>query len=132
MAAAIASTSGAIGYVSISQVKSSHLQYALIRNRAGKYPNPSSATIAAAAASAMVGPGNAVPIVDSPTGYPISTFTYVIVRRSGKTTALRRFILFAVSARGQALGRPLDFAPLPSSVQGADTRLLASFTRTVP
>ena len=127
VAAAIQSTPGAIGYVAIAQVQGSHLQYALVRNAAGAYPVPSPASISAAASTGKPSSDGSISIVDPPASakgaYPISTFTYVIVRRG--SAKLKSFLRYAVSTRAQALGRPLLFAPLPASVRASDLRVIA-------
>ncbi|HVS84851.1 MAG TPA: phosphate ABC transporter substrate-binding protein PstS [Gaiellaceae bacterium] len=129
IAAVIEETPGAIGYVAIAQAKGSKLATALIRNRAGRYPAPSSATIAAAAASARFRADNSVSIVDPPASagnaYPISTFTYAIVpRSSSKLARLKAFFRFAVT-KGQSYATALSFAPLPRSVASHDQRIVA-------
>ena len=55
--------------------------------------------------------------------YPISTFTYVIVKpgdphNPGNDGDLRSFISYAVNG-GQAFAPRLDFVPLPSNVKRA-------------
>jgi phosphate transport system substrate-binding protein len=130
VAAVVSTTLGAIGYLAIAQVRHSGLRYAVLRNRAGRYPDPMPATIAAAAATGRLGPSNGVSLVDAAgaNAYPLSTFTYVIVRKgSSKLPALKKLIAYAVSPRGQELGRRLSFAPLPASVRAADLRALRRF-----
>jgi phosphate ABC transporter phosphate-binding protein len=54
--------------------------------------------------------------------YPISTFTYAIVRPSDSQIALlKQFISFAITAAEQKKGANLTFAPLPAAVVAADT-----------
>ncbi|HZS29774.1 MAG TPA: phosphate ABC transporter substrate-binding protein PstS [Gaiellaceae bacterium] len=124
VAAAIEATPGAVGYVAIGQAVASKLDYAEIGNSAGTFVKPSTASIAAAAATARFTKDNAASIVDPPasakTAYPISTFTYVIVpRSSSKLAALKEFLTYAVTA-GQKDAAPLDFAPLPKNVVAKD------------
>ncbi len=53
--------------------------------------------------------------------YPISTFTYVIVRPDASDVGLlQQFIEFAISAKEQAKGGPLQFAPLPTAIYKQD------------
>jgi phosphate transport system substrate-binding protein len=131
VAAVIGSTPGAIGYVAIGQVMSSHMQYAVMKNKAGKFPVPSPATIAAAASTARFASDNSASIVDPPASaanaYPISTFTYVIVpKSSSKIASLKKFLRWAVSPSAQAQGRPFAFAPLPEPVRSRDLRTIGS------
>ena len=54
--------------------------------------------------------------------YPISTFTYVIVRPDDANIALlKQFIAFAITPAEEAKGAKLQFSPLPSAVSKADT-----------
>jgi phosphate transport system substrate-binding protein len=119
MTAALQQTKGSIAYIAVAQVKAAKLNYALLRNRAGQYPEPSPAAIAQAAASA-----SGTSIVDAPQGYPLSTFTYVLVdRTSAKLAALQPFLRYAVGD-GQSFATGLSFAPLPAKVRQADLKLI--------
>jgi phosphate transport system substrate-binding protein len=58
--------------------------------------------------------------------YPISTFTYVIVRPDASDIALlQRFITFALTPAEQSKGGSLQFAPLPKVVAAADQKAVA-------
>ena len=121
-------TPGAIGYVAIAQTKASKLGYALIRNRAGNFPEPAPKTIAAAAAAATFASDNSTSIVDppasAPNAYPISTFTYAIVAEdSSKLSALKTFLDYAVT-NGQQFATRLSFAPLPATVVAKDKSIV--------
>jgi phosphate transport system substrate-binding protein len=119
MTAALQQTKGAIAYIAVAQVKAAKLNYALLRNRAGGYPEPSPAAIARAASTA-----SGTSIVDAPQGYPLSTFTYVLVdRTSAKLAALKPFLRYAVGA-GQSFAGELSFAPLPANVRRADLKII--------
>jgi len=53
--------------------------------------------------------------------YPMSTFTYVIVRPDDANIAtLKQFIAFAIAPAEQAKGASLQFSPIPRSVATAD------------
>jgi phosphate transport system substrate-binding protein len=124
VAAVIGRTDGAIGYLAISYVVSSKLDYALVRNAAGTFPVPGTPSILAAAKTVTTIPAdNAISITDPPASapgaYPISTFTYAIVpKSSGKASTLRPFLTYAITA-GQKFAPPLTFAPLPPAVVAA-------------
>jgi phosphate transport system substrate-binding protein len=130
VAAAVGRTDGAIGYLAISYVFSNKLDYALIRNEAGKFPVPGLDSISAAAASVTSIPSdNAISITNPPASagaaYPISTFTYALVpESSGKAKTLRDFLTYAIGD-GQKFGAKLQFAPLPSRVVEADRKTIA-------
>jgi phosphate transport system substrate-binding protein len=128
VAGLISQTPGAIGYVAIAQAKGSNLSYALVQNAAGNFPDPGPKTIAAAAGAASFAADNSTSIVDPPASaanaYPISTFTYAIVRTdSSKLEALKTFLDFAVT-QGQQYATQLSFAPLPQSVVAKDKSIV--------
>ena len=130
VAAAIAGTDGALGYLASSYVVSNHLDYALVKNAAGKFPVPGLESVSAAAAAVTKIPAdNAIsltnPPASAPGAYPISTFTYALVpRRSSKAATLREFLAYAIGP-GQRFGAKLQFAPLPPRVVAAGRRTIA-------
>jgi phosphate transport system substrate-binding protein len=130
VAAAVGRSDGAVGYLAISYVFSNKLDYALIRNKAGKFPVPGRDSISAAAASVTSIPSdNAISITNPPASapgaYPISTFTYALVpESSGKAKTLRDFLSYAIGD-GQKFGAELQFAPLPPRVLEADRKTIA-------
>ena len=130
VAAAIEREDGTIGYLAISYVFTNKLDYALIRNQAGKFPVPGPDTITAAAEAVKTIPAdNAISITNPPASaanaYPISTFTYAIFpTTSSKATALSDFVTYAIGP-GQKFGAKLHFAPLPPKVVSATKQTLA-------
>jgi phosphate transport system substrate-binding protein len=55
--------------------------------------------------------------------YPMSTFTYVIVRPDNANIALlKQFIAFALTKKEQSKGGTYQFGPLPGVVAAADTK----------
>jgi phosphate transport system substrate-binding protein len=129
VAAAIEREDGTIGYLAISYVFTNKLDYALIRNEAGKFPVPGPDTITAAADAVKTIPAdNAIsltnPPASAPNAYPISTFTYAIFpTTSSKAKALSDFVTYAIGP-GQKFGAKLQFAPLPASVVAAAKQTL--------
>ncbi len=130
VAAAVSQTDGAIGYLGLAYISSNGLQYGLVQNSAGQFPNPDVASITAAAAAVKgIGKDNAISLTGLPASakdaYPISTYTYVIVPlSSGKADELKKFITYAIGP-GQEFGPDLNFAPLPSQVVAADKKAIA-------
>jgi len=130
VAAAVQRADGSIGYLAISYVFSSNLDYALIRNAAGNFPVPGVDSISAAASSITSIPADdAISLTNPPASasgaYPISTFTYALVpKRSGKAKALRDFLTYAIGP-GQRFGAKLQFAPLPARVLKAGKKTIA-------
>jgi phosphate transport system substrate-binding protein len=103
VAGLISRTTGAVGYVDVAYALANHIKFAAVRNKAGKFLFPSLRRIeAAAAAFPKVPAGNELHIVNPPRsaklGYPISTYTYVIVRKqSPHATELRKMIFWALT-----------------------------------
>ena len=131
MAAKLASTDGAIGYVDVAYSLKNHLTFARVRNRAGKYELPGITQIRAAAASLtkLRSKDNAITVVDpSPkakNAYPICTFTWAIVPlKTAKAPELKKFLGWALT-KGQAYGPPLYFVPIPKIVLKAAQKTLA-------
>ncbi len=129
VAAAVSSTSGAIGYISGSYLISAHITTAQIRNNAGRYeyPNPNSIGNAAATVHSVPTGSNSnvgLTIVDPPASqkiaYPISTFTYAIVPQhpSQNASLLKSWLGFCVTT-GRQFGLTLDFEAIPKVVQKA-------------
>jgi len=123
VAGVITKTEGAIGYVDVAYALQNKIRFASILNKSGKYATPGLRGIDAAAKTLpknLSGDG-ALSIVDPPKGnplaYPISTFTYVIIpSSSSKSAELRKMVYWAVT-KGQTMGKPLLFEPLPLQVQ---------------
>jgi phosphate transport system substrate-binding protein len=126
VASLLSSTSGGIAYVAVPYLIAQHLNAAAVENSAGKYEYPNLDNIENAASSVKKVPAsNQLSIVDpskkQKIAYPISTFTYVIVPKTGnkQLTFVKAFINYAIGA-GQQFGARLDFAPLPKVVLKAD------------
>jgi phosphate transport system substrate-binding protein len=125
MTAVLSNTNGGIAYIAASYlIQQGGLGAAAIQNAAGKFEYPNLANIASAASSVTSVPSNnALSIVNPPKSagiaYPISTFTYAIVRSdTSKAALIQSFVNYALTT-GQAFGAKLDFAPIPSIVATA-------------
>ena len=124
VAGVVKNTPGALTYVDVAYSITNKFQFALIKNRAGKFATPGLRGIQAAVSKlpAKVTQLGQLKIVDPPKtagnlAYPIVTFTYVIVpTNSAKAADLRKFVYWAVTG-GQRFGPPLLFQPLPKPVQ---------------
>jgi phosphate transport system substrate-binding protein len=137
VAGVIKSTSGAIGYVSLSYDFANALQYALIQNHAGQYVAPSIASITEASKSITNIPAsNAISLVNPgkafPKAYPMSTFTYALVPvNSSKGAVLKDFLTWAITS-GQTIPAraQLAFAPLPAKIVSIDKATIAKIAAT--
>jgi phosphate transport system substrate-binding protein len=118
-------TNGSIAYIAVSYLIAHSIPAVGVRNAAGKFEYPNLKNIENAAQTVKSVPAShALSIVNPPKkakiAYPISTFTYVIVKPgSPNAAALKQFIDYAIGA-GQSYGASLDFAPLPKVVLKAD------------
>ncbi|HLZ44751.1 MAG TPA: phosphate ABC transporter substrate-binding protein PstS [Gemmatimonadales bacterium] len=125
VAATVAQTPGGIGYIELAYANSNHLQFAQLRNHAGKFINPTIAATTEALAGAMktMSPSTdfRVSITDSPgeTAYPIASMTYLLLHKTygdaAKARALVQFVAWAESD-GQAKAASLGYAPLPKEL----------------
>ncbi len=116
-----------IGYVELAFAKLQNIPYAYIKNKAGKFIEPTLETTASAAAGAVpnLPAGDAswssVSIVDAPgdNSYPIGSFTYLLVYKdqadNTKGKALAEFLWWAVHD-GQKYSPDLLYVPLPDEV----------------
>jgi phosphate transport system substrate-binding protein len=128
VAAVLTRTNGAIGYVDVAYAQDSKLSYFAVENRTGAFVLPTLASIGVAASKVHgLSGSNAVSIVNPPgaKGYPICTFTYVILpRTSSKAAPLKAFVSWALTS-GQQFGPKLLFEPLPQAVRKAGKAALA-------
>ena len=130
VAAKLGSTPGGITYVDVAYAYKFHYKIAKLKNRAGKFILPSVKSLTAVSKTVKKVPkNNAISVVDPPksvkTGYPVCTFTWVIVPlKTAKASDLKSFIDWAVT-KGQSYGHPLLFLPLPKVVVKAARKTTA-------
>jgi phosphate transport system substrate-binding protein len=123
VAGLVKTTPGAIGYMELAYAAQNKLTFATLKNKAGKYVVPSTDSISAAAAGAVANiPADfRTSLIDAEGegSYPISAFTYILVHETqadeAKGKALVGFLHWALH-EGQALTKPLDYAPLPEAL----------------
>ena len=116
-----------IGYIELAYAKLQIIPYAYIKNKAGKFIEPTLETTASAAAGAVAtlpagdASWSSVSIVD-PQGndsYPLASFTYLLVYKDQidqtKGKMLAEFLWWAVHD-GQKYSSELLYVPLPNEV----------------
>ena len=128
--AAVQATDGALTYVDLAYVQANGLNYALLQNAAGNYPEPGTKSVLAASTVGTTNPDGSISLVNppasAPDAYPDATFTYVIVPQSSpKASTLKAFLQYATGAKGQAFGPPLGYPKLPASIVATDQKLIA-------
>ncbi|MGU3536605.1 phosphate ABC transporter substrate-binding protein PstS [Methylobacterium sp. A54F] len=115
----------AIGYVESAYAKQNKLGYALLQNKAGKYPQPDDKAFQAAAASAdwKSAPGFGISLTNQ-TGddaWPITAATFILVHKdpadAAKSAEVLKFFDWAYK-NGDKLASELDYVPLPDAVVG--------------
>jgi phosphate transport system substrate-binding protein len=125
VAATVRQTPGAVGYVELGYALINKMSFGQVKNRAGTFVTPSIESVTAAAAGAMA---QMAPTTDfrvsitDPAGtdaYPISSFTWLLLRKSypdaAKARELVKFVRWAITA-GQAQAPRLGYAPLPKAM----------------
>ncbi|MCJ2183987.1 phosphate ABC transporter substrate-binding protein PstS [Novosphingobium sp. 1949] len=113
----------AIGYVEYAYVLQNHMTYALMRNAAGQFVAPNTASFQAAAATADWAHSKDFYLVmtnaPGPKAYPITASTFVLMYkhpRNAKTSlAARKFFRWALE-KGQKQALSLDYVPLPGAL----------------
>ncbi|QIA27499.1 phosphate ABC transporter substrate-binding protein PstS [Thermaerobacter sp. PB12/4term] len=113
-----------IGYVELAYAIENNMPYALVKNKAGNFVEPSIDTVTAAAAGAAANMPEdfRIFIVDQPgeNAYPISGFTWLLVYKDQtdctKGKALVEFLQWAL-AEGESYAADLLYAPLPDNVK---------------
>lgn len=122
VAGLVKQTPGSMGYVELIYAKNNNLSVAQLKNRAGKFMEPSTKSVTAAAAGGLKAmPSDfRVSITDAEgkDAYPISGFTYLLVYKKmpkSKGGDLVKFLDWAVTD-GQKYAEPLEYASLPKSL----------------
>lgn len=129
-------TPGSIGYVELIYALQNKMPIGSLQNKSGKFITPSLQSVSRAAnveipEDARVSLTN----TDSPDGYPISGFTYILVYKEQKYGYRSRErvkslvnMLQWMTHQGQKYAEPLDYAPLPKSALARAENNIASIT----
>jgi len=132
VAGLIKQTPGCIGYVELAYVLQNNFDYAVVRNRSGKYVEPTIDGTSAATASYLdaLKKDLRTSVVDTsaPDGYPICGCTYVLLSKTpkdlAKSKALVDFLKWVLT-EGQDQAKALQYAPLPKEVSALDEAALS-------
>ena len=118
----VSSTEGAIGYVDLSDAKANNLVFASVKNKAGKYVEPTLDGTTAAAKGAKINDDLTYFLgwADGDDSYPIAAQTWIIAYTKqadpAKAEALRGFLTYLLTD-GQKAAAAIDYAPLPADLQ---------------
>lgn len=115
---------GALGYVELIYALSNKLPYGQVKNAAGSFSTPSLESVTAAAAGVNLAKDTdfRVSITNAPgsDAYPISSFTWLLVRKDNKDSAkaklIRDFLDWMITPEAQKMATELHYAPLPEPV----------------
>jgi phosphate transport system substrate-binding protein len=126
IAATVQNTRGGIGYVEFAYAKQNKLATAQLRNKAGRFVEPSMDSFAAAAASGdwTNAKNFAVDLIDQPgeKSWPIVSATFIELPKDPKDPArganVMKFFDWAYRG-GDTVATDLDYIPLPASVKDA-------------
>jgi phosphate transport system substrate-binding protein len=128
VAASLLQTKGSIGYVEAAYVRGV-LQAAAIANRTGSFSLPDAANASQALATINLGDDLTGSDPNPSAGYPIVTFTWVLLYKNGnaaKLPALQRTFNYALSEAAQKQAPSLGYIPLPAPVLAKAKDALAS------
>lgn len=122
VAQGISSTDGAIGYVELAYVVQTGMKQAYLKNAANKFVQASvDGATAAAATNSSVSPTNfSITNASCDTCYPIAGFSWVMLYTDYSDGAKGKSVVYLFKwlvTTGQADGKDLQYAALPSAVQ---------------
>jgi phosphate transport system substrate-binding protein len=113
---------GAIGYVELIYALQNKMDFAQMKNAAGKVVKPSLESVTAALSTAEIPDDFRFSMTNAPgpDAYPIAGATWLLVYQEQKDPAkgkkLVEFLKWALT-KGEGMSTALDYAPLPESVQ---------------
>lgn len=136
VAGLVKQSQGSIGYVELAYAVKNSLPYALLRNRAGQYPDASFDAVSAAAASAAKNMPEDLRVsitdADGKDSYPISGFTWLLIYKNmkdkEKAATLVKFLNWAM-VEGQSYAKDLYYAPLPKEVVALCKKKISSIEK---
>ncbi len=137
VAGGVQQTTGAIGYVEQAYALEHNFTYAAVKNKAGKFVEPTLESTSAAAEGVTVPANLGFKISNpaAPTAYPITSQTFVVVNEDlckaglpgGEAAAkgVVKFLDYGLT-EGQAILSKADYAALPSAILVKSKDVLAS------
>ncbi len=127
VAGAVQQTTGAVGYVEQAYALEHKFTYASVKNKAGKFVEPTLASTSAAAEGVTIPANLGIKISNpsSPNAYPITSQTFIVVNKDlckagvpgGEAAAkgVVKFIDYGLG-EGQTILSKADYAALPSAI----------------
>lgn len=129
-------TPGSIGYVELIYATHNNMSYGNIRNKAGKFIEPTVTSVSAAAKIRIPDDTNvSLTNTEAPDGYPISGFTWLIFykeqnygkRSKDRAEALAK-LLWWMANDGQVHVEPLQYSPLSKEAVAKANAIIRSMT----
>jgi phosphate transport system substrate-binding protein len=117
-----------IGYIELAYAVQNVIPYALVKNAKGKYiyPTAEAGSVAANGVSIPADMRVSITNTSNPTGYPITGFSWLIVRKgAAKAPQLKKFLDWVVTS-GQAFCGALDYAPIPKAIVAREQKMISS------
>jgi phosphate transport system substrate-binding protein len=137
VAAAVKQQKGAIGYVEEAFALQNNFTTAAVKNKSGKFVEPTLASTSAAAKGVKIPPDLGISVIDSPNpaSYPISSQTFVDVYKDlckgglsqGTAKAVKGFIDYGLG-EGQGVLGQLQYAKLPAALLSKSKAAAAALT----
>ncbi len=132
----VSQTPGAIGYVELIYAIQNKMAYGNVKNKAGKFIEPTLQAVSAAANVKIPDDTNvSLTNTEAATGYPISSFTWIIFykeqnyggRSKERAETLAKLLLWTVND-GQKFVEPLQYSALSKEAQAKANKLVRSIT----
>ncbi len=125
---------GSIGYVELIYASSNDMSVASIKNKSGNFIVPSIASVSLAANVALPADTRvSVTDTDAPDGYPLSSFTWLILYKDLKTNVKSKKkaeelvdLIWWMIHKGQKYAEPLHYAPIPEEAVKISENILRS------
>jgi phosphate transport system substrate-binding protein len=133
VAGQIKQTPNSIGYIELIYAIQNKMAYGNVRNAAGKFVKPSTASVSAAATGSLkeMPEDFRVSITNAPGKdcYPISSFTWLLIpariQDQAKKKALVDFLRWMLDNDAQATAEALDYARLPKAVVAKEIKAIS-------
>jgi phosphate transport system substrate-binding protein len=127
---------GAVGYIELGYALRNRMPAGLLQNRMGHFIEPSPVSTSHAADIALPEDTRiSMTDTDAPKGYPVSSFTWILVfqeqaykRRSEEKAKALSKALWWMTHEGQKYAEPLDYAPLSLEAINKAEKLIRSMT----
>jgi phosphate transport system substrate-binding protein len=125
VAGGVKQTSGAIGYVELAYALQNNFATAALKNKSGKFVEPTLETTSAAGDGLDVPEDLRFDAIDSPNpdAYPVASATFLLVyqdmckagRKQANAERVVKWLNYGLG-EGQAVAEQLNYAPLPASI----------------